>query len=333
MKTKIVYVVISGGDDIYFEQVWASSWSLKQHNPNAHITVLTDEATKQTIKSDARIKSLECIDEIKTVTFDKEYSNSEKSRWIKTSMRNLLDGDFLFVDADTIITGTLDDVDSWDCSIGAVLDSHCHSREICDGIAFQDMYINRLYRLFGVVYNGEDVFNSGVLYVKDDEKAHHFFEIWHKNWQHSNSHGFYLDQLPMLKTNIELGEIIKEIPGEYNCQIKFSIQFLTRAIIIHTFSSTGHSNISVLLGSEIFEEIQQNQCLTSRVKNLLLTSKEQFASPSYLIDKRWNRLSFQPAIELVNATLDSKKMFDRFSLGLINYLARVLRFISRHICF
>lgn len=329
MNTKIIYVVISSEDDNYFEQVWASAWSLKHHNPTAYVVVLTDEATKSSIDSPSRSNSLQCIDEIRTIELEGLYTNKEKSRWIKTNMRNLVEGDFLFIDADTIITGDLSDIGNWTCSIGAVLDSHCHSKYISDGIAFQDMYINRLYRLFGVEYNGEDVFNSGVLYVKDDELAHHFFEIWHKNWQHSNSHGIYLDQLPMLKTNIELGEIIKEIPGEYNCQVRFSIQYLTRAKILHTFASQSHSDISIILGNEVYNEIKHNHCITDHIKDVLINCKEQFASPSFLLGRKWMNIQFQPAYQLVNGAMDSDKMFDRLSLNSINFIARTLLFISR----
>lgn len=331
MRTIVVYVVISGVEDIYFEQVWASAWSLKHHNPNAHVLVLTDDETKSTINSGGRKASLNYIDEVQTVCFDGEYSNREKSRWIKTNMRKLVNGDFLFIDADTIVTGILDDVDDWKCSIGAALDSHCHSKEISDSIPFQDMYINRLKKVFGVNYQGEDVFNSGVLYVKDDKTAHHFFDVWHKNWMHSNSKGYYVDQLSLLKTNIELGQLIEEIPGKYNCQIRFSIQYLTQAIVLHTFASQENSNLSIILGSEIYEEIKKEHCITKRIKHILLNCKESFSSPSYLIDKKWMKFRFQPVFELVNQAIVTNNCFYKFSLSVINFIARVLMYISRHI--
>ena len=331
MKTKIVYAVVSDIQDNYFEQVWASAWSLKYHNPDSNILVLTDENTCSTISMPERSTALECIDEVQVVSFDKSYSNREKSRWIKTNLRKLVAGDFLFVDADTIITGPLDDVDQWTCSIGAVLDSHCHACEISDGVAFQDMYVGRLKRIFNIKYKGEDVFNSGVLFVKDDEQAHLFFEMGHKNWLYSNAQGIHLDQLPMLKTNIELGGVIEEIPGEYNCQIRFSIEYLTRAKILHTFATQAHSDLSVILGPEIYQEIKQEHSINNNIEHILLNAKEMFSSPSFLIDKKWLKLGFQPAYELVNRTLYSRSSFDRLSLWLINSFARVLGFISRHI--
>ena len=332
MNTQIVYVVISGANDNYFEQVWASAWSLKHFNPDSHVVVLTDNSTKDTIYSDARKESLNYIDEIVTVEFDGDYSNKEKSRWIKTNMRSLISGDFLFIDADTVICGDLGAVDSWSCSVGAVLDSHCHSREICDTIVFQDMYVNRLKNIFSVDYGGEDVFNSGVMFVKDNEEARHFFDTWHKNWLHSNSKGIVLDQLPLLKTNIELGKVIKELPGEYNCQICFSVQYLTQAKIVHTFAHQKEGiPLSPIMGSEIFENIKRNRGVTESVADILMHCKETFTSPSYLVGKGWMKIRFQPAYFLIEDTYASSRSIDRLALNCLNFIARSFSFLLR--CF
>ncbi len=331
MRTIVVYVVISSAEDIYFEQVWASAWSLKHYNPNAHVLVLTDDETKSTINAEGRKASLNCIDELQTVSFDGEYSKREKSRWIKTNMRKLVKGDFLFIDADSIICDDLSEVDDWNCSIGAVFDSHCHATEVANTIPFQDMYVGRLKKVFGIDYNNEDVFNSGVMFVKDDEKAHRFFETWHKNWIISNSKGFHVDQLPLLKTNIELGQVIEEIPGEFNCQIRCSVEYLTRAKILHTFTSQSNSELSVLLGPQIYEDIKREHQITQAIKDILINCKESFSSPSYLVERKWMRIRFQPAFEFVNMALDSNKFFDRLSLKTINFMARAMSFISRHI--
>lgn len=332
MKTKIVYVVISSNKDNYFEQVWASAWSLKHYNPDAHVTILTDEATKNTIYADDRKESLNYIDEIITVQFDGAYSNMEKSRWIKTNMRNLVTGDFLFIDADTIITGDLSNVDRFNCSIGAVLDSHCHAIEVCDSVPFQDMYVDRLKKVYDLTYEGQDVFNSGVIFVRDDEKAHQFFDTWHRNWLTSRSKGFRVDQLSLLKTNIELGLPIVEIPGEYNCQIPFSIQYLTRALIVHTFAhQRSKQPISVIMGNKLYMDIKQVANIDDNTAQTLLHCKETFTSPSYIVGKDWIKLRFQPAYFLMEETFLSKKKKDKIALGIINFIARTLSYILRKI--
>ena len=332
MKTQIVYVVISSDEDNYFEQVWASAWSLKHYNPDAHVTILTDEATKNTIYADDWKESLNYIDEIITVEFDGAYSNMEKSRWIKTNMRNLVTGDFLFIDADTIITGDLSNIDSFDCSIGAVLDSHCHAIDVCDSAPFQDMYVDRLKKVYDLTYEGQDVFNSGVMYVKDDESTNLFFNTWHKNWLISRSKGFRVDQLSLLKTNIELGLPIVELPGEYNCQISFSIQYLTRAIIVHTFAHNKlQSPLSPIMEDKLYDSIKQQGCITESIANVLLHCKETFISPTYLLGKEWMKIRFNPSYFLIESTYKSNNKFDKFALSSFNFIARILGFILRYI--
>lgn len=161
MRTKIVYDVISTSEDNYFEQAWASAWSLKYYTQGAYIIILTDIATKRTIYSDARKKSLEIFDEVITVNFEKEYSNKEKSRWIKTNMRRLVEGDFLFIDSDTIVCGDLTEIDNIKLNaIGAVLDNHCYSQEISSFPIFQNMYIKPMKEVFNIDYDYKNLSSS-----------------------------------------------------------------------------------------------------------------------------------------------------------------------------
>ena len=112
MKTKIVYDVICSANDLYFEQLLASVWSLKHYNPEAYVILLTDEASSNAIEAKGYKETHELIDEIKIIELDDKLTNKEKSRWIKTSLRKLIAGDFLFIDADTIISGPLDGLDN-----------------------------------------------------------------------------------------------------------------------------------------------------------------------------------------------------------------------------
>lgn len=332
MNTKIVYVIISGVNDVYFEQVWASAWSLKYFNPTAKVALLTDEETRNSIYSEDRKDALRYIDEINVVEFDGEYSNKEKSRWIKTNMRNLIDGDFLFVDADTIITGDLSEIDKLSCSIGAVLDNNCHAKEISDYFIFRTMYNDRLKSVFNVDYTPEtDVFNSGVMYVKDNEEAHKFFTIWHENWKLSLSKGYVVDQLPLVKTCIDMGNPIEEMSGIYNCQIRSSIQYLSKAKILHTFSTQGHSNISPIFGSDIYDSIKKNRIITSDVQNILLGCKEAFLSPTVLMDKTWMKLRFLPANLYLQQYMNSENRYDKVTVSFLNFFARVFEFTRRHL--
>lgn len=334
MGLKIVYDVISGEKDNYFEQAWASMFSLRHFNPDAHIVLLTDDSTVQTIEKTYRKKAKQLIDDIVVVPFDKQYSNKEKSRWIKTSMRQLVNGDFLFIDADTIVAGALDKsyFDGFPNFIGAVLDYNCSSRIVCHSGIFKIMYVNRLKSIYGINYmEGTDVYNSGVLFVRDVPEAYVLFDAWHKNWLIANEKGVCLDQLPLVKTCQDMGNPIRSMSGIYNCQVKFSIQYLHQAVILHTFSHQQDSSLSPILGVYLYDEIKRSQGLDDKVKNIILNAKDTFVSPCFLVGKEWVDISFMPIYILLKQLYSSKSRWDKRVLSFLNLGSRAIMLLLRKI--
>ena len=91
---KFLYILTSNEKDIYYEQTLVSVLSLRHYNPQAFITLLVDDKTdKNLVGFRSEIKNL--IDEYKVVPFDDRLSNMVRSRFLKTNMRNLIEGDFL----------------------------------------------------------------------------------------------------------------------------------------------------------------------------------------------------------------------------------------------
>lgn len=334
MGLKIVYDVISSERDDYFEQAWVSMSSLRHFNPKVHVVLLTDEQTAQTIEKTYRKKAKQLIDDIVVVPFDKQYSNKEKSRWIKTSMRRLVKGDFLFIDADTIVAGALDEsyFDSFPNFIGAVHDYNCSSQIVCHSEIFKIMYVNRLKSIYGIDYKKEtDVYNSGVLFVKDVPEAYALFDAWHKNWLIAKGKGVCLDQLPLVKTCQDMGNPIQSMSGIYNCQVKFSIQYLHKAIILHTFSHQQDSSLSPILGSYIYDEIKRSQDLSEKIKDIILNAKNTFVSPCFLVGKEWVDISFMPIYILLKRLYFSKSQLDKRVLSFLNLCSRAVMLLLRKI--
>lgn len=334
MGLKIVYDVISSEEDNYFEQAWVSMFSLRHFNPDAYVVLLTDDTTAQTIEKTYRKKAKQLIDDIVVVPFDKQYSNKEKSRWIKTSMRRLVRGDFLFIDADTIVAGALDEsyFEGFQNFIGAVHDYNCSSQLICHSAIFKIMYVDRLKNIYGIDYKKEtDVYNSGVLFVKDVPEAYALFDAWHKNWLIAKDKGVCLDQLPLVKTCQDMGNPIQSMSGIYNCQVKFSIQYLHKAIILHTFSHQQDSSLSPILGSYIYDEIKRSQDLSEKIKDIILNAKNTFVSPCFLVGKEWVDISFMPIYILLKRLYFSKSQLDKRVLSFLNLGSRAVMLLLRKI--
>lgn len=227
---KYLYVIISDLQDIYFEQAYISILSLKESNPNAFISILTDSETKKNIDESSRSSINNFVDEFIVVNIPSSFSKKHKSSWLKTSMRSYISGDFLFIDSDTIILNKIDESLFCGYLIGAVPDLH---RKFSEHINRDKL--NALFKELGFVFNNENYYNSGVLFVKDCPETTSFFKLWHMNWLKNKDMCKY-DQ-PLLAMTNNSFNIIKEMQGVFNCQIMYGIHLLNKASIVHYFAS------------------------------------------------------------------------------------------------
>lgn len=263
MQTKLVYVLTCSPEATYIEQALISIWSARYHNPDAHIVLLVDDKTNQLLVG-KRAELLEYITEKVVIPFeDANSSMIYRSRWIKTSVRQLIEGDFLFIDCDTIVAQSLADADDIECEIGAVLDTH---RPVS---AFQHSERINLVK-FATACNWdfsgvEKYYSSGVLYVKDTENTHQFYQLWHKNYLHSSQCGVNIDQISMERAKQEIS-IISDIADTWNTIMFIRPKFIEQAKIIH-FASL--NNNSFLFSKRVLQYIKDNG-LTEYIKYYVL---------------------------------------------------------------
>ena len=231
MKTKLVYVLTCAPDATYIEQALMAVWSARYHNPDAHIVLMVDDKT-DALLTGKRGEILNYITEKIVVPIEDEtLSPMYRSRWIKTQVRQMIEGDFLFVDSDTICQRPLNEIDGFDCEVGAVYESH---------LLIKDFYPS-LYRSAKIQFanlgmevdDEKEYFSSGVLYVKDTDRTHRLYALWHQNWQISYTKGVPMDQPSLAQSNRELGRIIMQIPDTYNCILFTQPLFVREAHILH----------------------------------------------------------------------------------------------------
>lgn len=229
MKTKIVYVLTSSEEDIYLEQAYVSMCSLKHHMPDAHITLLTDKLTADSFKG-IRKEEVRYADEIVVVDLDGNRLNpQQRSRQLKTSVRNRIEGDFLFVDCDTVITRSLDGIDETGAMMAACRDTHS---DFVNN-PYRNLCLRHGHLLGWPIDNEEDYFNSGVIFVKDVPEAHEFYRRWNENLNKGYSSKVFMDQPAFAKTNYEMGHVIQHLPDVWNCELKHGIRYLKDAKIVH----------------------------------------------------------------------------------------------------
>ena len=178
MKTKLLYVLVSNRNDVYLEQAHISIHSAKYYMPDCHVTLLVDETTDMDM-DDNRRKILSNVDEYIVISLTEGTNSQQRSRLLKCGARKYVKGDFLFIDTDTIIARPLYEIDVITSSIAATRDSH--SDFLLN--PYREMCIEHGKKLEWPIEEESMYFNSGVLFVKDDEAAHRFYDMWLEEWK------------------------------------------------------------------------------------------------------------------------------------------------------
>ena len=250
MKTKLVYVLTCAEEGTYIEQALISAYSARYHNPDAHIVLIVDDKTNELLVG-KRAEVLEYVSEKVVVELPEDMQMRERSRYIKTSVRQLVDGDFLFIDTDTIVCRALDNVEELGCDIGAVPDSHLHVNEYPICLVLQMK--SRLAKIGVKLEDIDSYFSSGVLYVKDLPIVHQLYKKWYDYWFSGLDNGFIGDQPYLLKADIDMGHVIKEISGEWNTVMYAYPQWIPNAYILH-FSA--HENMNYMFDDRFLHQIR-----------------------------------------------------------------------------
>lgn len=284
MKTKIVYCIVSTEKDVYLEQAWVSIYTLRRYNADAHVTLLVDKATEATLTGN-RSGIKELVDEVVAVDAPEGYNAMQRSRFLKTNFRQFLSGDLLFIDSDTAIGGSLADIDNTDADIACVPDAHCRFKDI----PYKEWLSCKIRDIFGAtVDDAKYYFNSGVIYVRDNEKTRAFFADWYKNWKYSSTvKKLSIDQPSLFVTDKQHGYMIKELSGIYNCQISYSLQYLYPAVILHFFNGDMNlmtDKISPFNSEEFFTDVRAYGGIKETVKDVLDDKTKWLNAQTHAID-------------------------------------------------
>lgn len=282
MRTQAVYIVTGKQHDCYFEQLIVSACSLKRYNSDIKILVVTDDISVKYIDDIRMCHIKPFVDEFKIHALPPELNMMQRSRFLKTSLRSLIEGDFVFLDTDTVITGTLDELDAIPYSIAAVLDKHVLLKDHSN-----KKNIFKIAKQIG--WNADDesrYFNSGFIYVKDNQTARNFFNQWHKYWiTELNSRGICIDQPAFALANAKCGYPIHELSGIYNCQIvENGLKFLYSAKVIHYFASNINAWQSpYLFRDKLLYAAIRNNGMTQEILAMIENAKSQFASKTLIV--------------------------------------------------
>lgn len=289
MKIQIVYALIASNETLFFQELWASAFSFRLHNPDCEIRVLCDRPTYDYITTFSRFVGL--VDDIIIVSVPSEYSSKLRSRQIKTTVRKFVEGPYLFVDTDTICAEPLDDISQFfKCDIAAENEFHVPLSQS----VFRHHVANYIKGTFGSnILEDDRWLNSGVMFVNDTPAAFDFYDCWHKYWEHSAfESGNPQDQPALLMTYREKKNFVSALPGEYNCQVGLSVKYLASAKIFHFlhFDYPKNQNFNPFQTKEIYKKIKAERDITFEISEMIKNVKSIYSSPSCVIG--WSTMNF-----------------------------------------
>ena len=265
MRTKLLYILVSGPADVYLEQAFVSAYSAARCNPDAQLVLLTDTATDNGwLKENPLALDFKALfSEVIVAPLDTELPAMQRSRLLKTGMREYVQGDFLFIDADTIVVRPLSGIDDFQADLAAVPDLHSPFAEH----PHRRATLNMCRKLRYDASEDEYYYNSGVLLVRDTPANHSFFKQWQKNYLAGYKKGIRPDQPSLAKTLS--GKQMVRMPDSWNCEIQNGVRYLKDAFIIHymvTNLSAGQLDRLYLLNDpEVMLRLRHNGKMTEEV--------------------------------------------------------------------
>lgn len=329
---QIVYVLVANESNLYLEELWISIFSVRLIHSDINIKVLVDVDTEKLVIS--RPKLIALISELIVVPTPGDYNAKQKSRHIKTSIREIIKGPFLFIDTDTVVCKSLmsvddvlNDINLDENPILAVPDGHLPLKECL----FPPT--REVKRIFNVdCSDAEYWFNSGVMYVADTPLAHKFYKKWNENWRYSCfEKGNSQDQPALLKTNRDFEYIIRELPGIYNVQVALSLKYYADAVILHWWHMDFISNqsYSPYFSLQIYEELRKQGYITEEIKEKIVNVKQNFTSPTMPVGSEQILFLYSPVGKIFNKIFIEGGVASWLMLKFAKYLEKLHDFTYR----
>ena len=258
MNLKFVYALVSSENDYYAEQAVISMHTLRRHNPGCRIVLATDSPTLDTLTGNRSLIK-EYVDECVVIDSPAGFTPLQRSRYVKTLIRRYVEGDFLYLDVDTVIMGPLDDLERYEGDVAATLFRHIrHWNEgsVPDRLAefYRQTHIEEPLHITAY-------YNGGVILCKDNENGRRLFDAWHRFWlESSTKYGYHFDQCNLWRANASTGNIIVELDGIYNCQMIYMQQvqeYIDRCKVFHYQSCSRTCTYVPFKNPEVLEKIRQ----------------------------------------------------------------------------
>ena len=233
------YVLADNENLKYYNEMMISLSSLRYTGFTGKVYILMDRDTEKLLSERRGELEKLAADNI-AVDVEGNYSQMEKSRYIKTSMRRYITGDVLYIDTDTIVAAPLPE------HVSDKEFAMAYNRSGLDDKAsyyWQKKYFEKCG--YGLPENSKS-YNSGIIWMRDTPSVHSAFEQWHTMWEETRARGIPYDQTSLSYLCQIKAITINELDNRFNVQIGqayFSPSMLMNVYILHMYNNRLNSPI------------------------------------------------------------------------------------------
>ncbi|MFZ4401909.1 MAG: putative nucleotide-diphospho-sugar transferase [Bacteroidales bacterium] len=224
-----LYILTSNGKDEFIDMTYLSASFLRYLHTKANIVLITDSQSALIIKN-SNHPLLKIINNVISI-ITPEGTQKWKSRYLKSHMRELISGDFLFLDSDTIPLKPLDKLFEIMLPIAA---ANNHSKDISTNFI---SYEKKLYDDLQWSYPNKHYLNTGVMFWKEDAKAYKLSKLFIHKWEQSQFEGYHYDQPAFNAALTEWDGEYYVLENNFNAQFRSNIKVSIDAKLWHFYSS------------------------------------------------------------------------------------------------
>jgi hypothetical protein len=248
---QVCYVLASESWDRYARMAWVSATLVRHFHPNCKISLLVDQATGKALYS-PRSPLLDVVDN--TVVIETGLDNAlARSRFVKTTMRRWIVGDFVFLDVDALPLAPFADILNIDAPLAAALEFNKEEKD-----RFFPDGIDAVYARLNWPRPVPRYFNTGVIVLRDTAATHAACEEWHRRWLLTRDLGCLSDQPSFNSAMHETRTQVGILPPEYNAMVLFFPWRFRACRIAHFFES---NNVGGTLLSHLVEFVEKDRTI------------------------------------------------------------------------
>ena len=272
---KIIYVITSAGRDAYTAMTRVSAASLRMTNPQARVAVACDRETDRAVRA-AQDPLLGDVDE--WLAFETPPGEAAfRNRFLKTSLRQRVSGEYLFLDSDTVVRDALSAVFRMPGDLAAAPN---HSRENISGQIWEGD-VATLAEM-GWTTDPALYVNGGVMRVSDSDGARRFYRLWHEKWLASYRQLRKHNDQPGLNAAIHEARIeCARLPVRYNAQIGAYPVAMRDAAVWHYNASLEWQAFSRI--DELIQQAVRSDSVDRRKLEKLMRSQALWTRPFWFV--------------------------------------------------